>query len=477
MRMNCNFDLSVRKSLNFLVSLLLLMTAFSSFGAELPIQYSLIARSEVTPIPSGVGRFTGFSEAPAIDSDGNVVFSGAGGLDSGGNYQSGIYTFIGGQHQMVADKNTLVPGGAGATFNTFYGADMNDIDSGRIAFRADISSSGTLIGVYSNAGQANPNDLVELALVDGSEWSNSSHPWVDGNKVAMRCNLPDGQTEMLLWDGSNDYMNFFDPGAGYNMAANTQASISGDAMIFRRYKTGSSEMVITKAGSYEVLAVLNATPVPGQDGLNFTNFNYFPVIDRGGQDAAFRGNGSGVQGVYKRRSGGALEVVADNATVVPGTVNNVFWFFDEAGISVANGQVAFWGFGQNFLNGIYTDIGGALSVIVDNQDYNTIELDGVMEQISDIRVSPKSFAYTPGGYVVVFRATLQSGGVAIISATIDTSPGTGSNFTVFKNFSDNNPGSVSITLSCSSGTVTKIARAACVETAARWGYVADEAGA
>ena len=158
--------------------------------------------------------------------------------------------------------------------------------------------------------------------------------------------------------------------------------------------------------------------------MNFSNVNNYPVVDRGGLDAAFRGDGSGVQGVYKRVNGGALQAVADNATVmpggnvIPGVGDQVFKFFDEAGISLANGQMAFWGTGENFLEGIYTDIGGSLEVVVDNMENNTIVLHGQTEQITDISLSHKSLAYTSQGYMVVFKASLQSGGIALIRATI-----------------------------------------------------------
>lgn len=396
------------------------MTALQSFGAELSINYELVARSGTTRIPQGDGTFTGFSEAPAIDSDGNVVFVGAGGRDRAGIYQSGIYTFIGGQYRKVADKNTLIPDGGGAKFTIFYGSDLNGIDAGRVAFRANTVSVGTLLGLYSNAGQASPDTLVELAIADGVEWTESSHPWVDGNRVAMRGEFPDGQTEMMHWDGSSLSTDFLDPGAGYIISPNSQAAISGDATIFRRYKTGSSQMVIRDARGIKILATIGTTALPGQNGLVFSNFNYFPVVGRGGLDAAFQGTGGAIRGVYKRVNGGALKAVADTTTAVPGATDNNFHFFDEAGTSLANGQVAFFGEGQNFLNGIYTDIGGGLSVIVDDQANNTIQLNGRLERVSDIRFGSKSFAHTPSGYMVVFRAGLQSGGTAVIRATVNT---------------------------------------------------------
>lgn len=432
----CKNNLFPRPALMVLVTFVLLMTALPLFGAPLSIQYDLVARTNVTAIPGGVGSFNGLTEAPAIDSDGNVAFVGSGGLDGNGISQSGIYTLIDGQHQKVADKNTLIPGGSGAKFTIFYGSDLNDIDAGRVAFRANTVSIGTVRGLYTNVGQPGPNNLVELAIVDGNEWTDSGHPWVADGKVAMRGKLPSGQTEILLWDSFDLSMDYIDPGVGYVVSPANQPSISGDATMYRRYKSGSSQMVIDNAGSIEVLATIGSTPLPGQPGEVFSNFNYYPALDRNGLDAAFQGTGGAFRGVYKRANGGALTAVADTSTAVPGTASNVFYFFDEAGISVANGQVAFYADGLNFLHGIYTDIGGDLSVIVDDQDNNTIEIDGQQEQISDLRFSSKSFAYTPNGYMVVFRAALQSGGTAIIKATININRSKGSDVLFYGGFED-----------------------------------------
>jgi hypothetical protein len=95
------------------------------------------------------------------------------------------------------------------------------------------------------------------------------------------------------------------------------ASLSADNVIFRRFKTGSSQLGVYDNGFYEVLVTLNSTLVPGHGSMTFSNVNNFPVVDRGGLDVAFRGNGSGsLAGLYKRVDGGAEQVV--DTTVVPG---------------------------------------------------------------------------------------------------------------------------------------------------------------
>ena len=133
------------------------MTSLSSFGADLSIQYEVIARTGVTPIPNGVGTFTGVGSNPAIDSEGNVM------INAYGSSQAGVYTYINGQLQTVADYNTPVPGGGGATFTKFSAGDKNDIDGGRVAFLAQTSASSTVVGLYSNVGQSTANSLFEVA--------------------------------------------------------------------------------------------------------------------------------------------------------------------------------------------------------------------------------------------------------------------------------------------------------------------------
>lgn len=411
-------ELFVSKVPKVLLPLLLLITAFPSIGAELSIQYEVIARSGVTAIPDGVGTFTGFGDTPAIDANGNIVFTG-GGVDQGG-----IYTFIGSQHQKVADMNTLMPSGGGATFTDFSGSQKTDIDGGRVAFMAYNSSYD--LGLFSNVGQTTPNDLAKIIMIDDNEWSVGGDPWVDGNTVAMYGNrlIPTQHYTTLLWDGSNLSTSFVDPGTGYNVAYDTQASISDNAVIFVRFSPSSYEIGISNNGVFEVLAVADSTPMPGLDGVILESFYSFPVIDQGGQDAAFLGYGNQQQGLFKRVNGGALENVADNTTVMPGSNGEVFKTISESNISLTNGQMVLMGFGQFGLTGIYTDIGGGLSVVVDEESNNTIIVDGETVQVSNLDLGTKSFAYTQQGYEIVFRARFQSGEYAIIRATINTSSDT-----------------------------------------------------
>ena len=424
-----------------------------AYAAELSVEYEVIARTGETPVPDGSGVFLGFGAPPVIDDNGNVAFVG------GGQSEVGLYTFAGVCCDKVMDNHTPIPGGGGATFAGFYQDDNYDIDDGRVAFEVTHNNYPSVVGVYSNAGQANPTDLAEVALIDGCEWSTGGEPWLDGTAVAMsgRRLIPNDHHTILSWNGANQSSSFVNAGAGYIFGA-MEASISGDAAIFGRYNptTESAELAVLRDdGGYDVLVVYNSTAIPGLGGAAFSNIYAHPQVGRDGQDAVFLGYGNQTQVLVKRVDGGPLQNVVDTTTEMPNAGGERFKSLEFSGYSLANGQVAFNGYGEWGRDGIYTDVGGELSVLVDNQDNNIIDLDGVAEQILNIHNGPKSFASTPQGYMVVFKADLLGGDSAIIRATINGTPGGGTgSFTVYKDFSDNNSASVNVHLSCSSGTVS-----------------------
>jgi hypothetical protein len=98
------------------------------------------------------------------------------------------------------------------------------------------------------------------------------------------------------------------------------------------------------------------TTVPASAAA-FSLFNA-PVIDQGG-NVAFWGVGVGTQGIY-RWSGGALQKVADNFTLIP-SGSGTFSSFGQPSISA--GRLAFQGVGTG-QEGIYTFGNGVLSKVV-----------------------------------------------------------------------------------------------------------------
>ena len=441
-----------------LLPVLLLVAAIPSLSAQPSVEYEVIARSGETAVPGGSGTFSYFDSAPAIDAEGNVVFFG------GASAQSGIYTAVGSCCQRVADLTSLAPNGGGQRFNWFSPADGADIDAGRVAFTAQFPHAVTgagVRGIYSNVGQFGPLDLVEVAAVDGQEWSGLGSPWVDGDVVALRGNrlIPTAHTTVLLWDGWTSSESFVDGGSG-SIASNAEAVISGDAVSFQRIASGKVQLAVSGNQGMDVLAAVGSTLVPDGGGATFRLLSNQAVLDRDGQDAAFAGyflSSPTLVGVYKRTAGGALERVADVVDVVPGAdplpdgTDHLFKDFAPTGIAISNGRVVFLGYGQFGVKGLYTDVDGSLEVLVDTEYNDAIELDGVEERIYALSMGRKAFALTPQGYMVVFRTTLESGDHAIVRATIGAP--SSDRFTVYKDYSDNNPDQVSVSLSCSSGTV------------------------
>lgn len=104
-----------------------------------------------TPIPGGTGRFTTFADRPSTDG-GYVAFHGTQiEQDPYQIIQQGVYTNLGGELRAVADLNTPIPEGVGnfTGFTSFYGPSL---DNGRIAFRGQGTDGQA--GIYCEiAGQ------------------------------------------------------------------------------------------------------------------------------------------------------------------------------------------------------------------------------------------------------------------------------------------------------------------------------------
>ena len=133
-----------------------------------------------TLIPSGAGTFLTFVN-PASSSEGEVAFVG-----TDGALQKGVYARIGGTLGMVADVATPIPGGTGF-FSDFSGAAVAHatIDAQDIAFRA--SGSGGQLGIYlSSSGVLSViADKATLVPGTGSTFTSLSAPRVSDGNVAF----------------------------------------------------------------------------------------------------------------------------------------------------------------------------------------------------------------------------------------------------------------------------------------------------
>ena len=110
----------------------------AALAAPIEFTFTRIADTS-TPIPSGTGNFTLFSQSPSIDG-GDVAFLGFGDPSF---TQQGIYSTVGGLN-AVANTSTAIPSGTGNF--TFFGNNPS-ISGGDVAFTGGRAGQ---LGVYTS---------------------------------------------------------------------------------------------------------------------------------------------------------------------------------------------------------------------------------------------------------------------------------------------------------------------------------------
>jgi hypothetical protein len=148
------------------------------------------------------------------------------------------------------------------------------------------------------------------------------------------------------WPGSPDFLNWFQ-----------EPSYDGSGVAFFGAKTGQGAIFLDSGGSLEIIADIT-TPEPRSGVATFEVFGD-PALD--GNGVAFHSFAPTFSGIYTR-IGGNLAFVADNQTPVPGGAGTFLNFSDPA---FDAGNTAFWGSGFNLQQGIYSNLGGSLDVVVD----------------------------------------------------------------------------------------------------------------
>jgi len=149
------------------------------------------------------------------------------------------------------------------------------------------------------------------------------------------------------------------PGESASFSLFRVPSFDGEKVAFRANNDGREGIYVGDGTSLFRVADVE-TPIPGGSG-NFVRFED-PVIDAG--SVAFRAlGGDGQDGVYSTL-GGSLSVVADRGTVIPDTS---FPFGSFVAASIEAETVAFRGARGPFSSpfGIYTVSGGSLATLVD----------------------------------------------------------------------------------------------------------------
>lgn len=135
-----------------------------------------------TPIPGGSGNnfWFGWTSEPILEG-GQVAFKGGHSIYG----DPGIYLWDGTSVNIVANRNTPVPGGAG-NFTDFQWHNKPALDRGRVAFIGYDSS--TFNGVYlSDGGNLGliANSSTEIPAKPGADFSNFLHVSLDSRQVAF----------------------------------------------------------------------------------------------------------------------------------------------------------------------------------------------------------------------------------------------------------------------------------------------------
>jgi len=170
-------------------------------------------------------------------------------------------------------------------------------------------------------------------------------------EAARRKPLPFATFEVVAddttpWPGSPDLLNWFQ-----------EPSYDGSGVAFFGAKTGQGAIFLDSGTSLEIIADIT-TPEPRSGVATFEVFGD-PAHD--GNGVAFHSFAPTFGGIYTR-IGGNLAFVADNQTPVPGGTGTFLNFSDPA---FSAGNTAFWASGFNLQQGIYSNLGGALDVVVD----------------------------------------------------------------------------------------------------------------
>ncbi|MBX9582836.1 MAG: hypothetical protein K2X87_21220 [Gemmataceae bacterium] len=313
-----------------------------------------------TPIPGGTGTFTGLT-VPAI-AGGRVAF-----LGSGAGGQQGVYTDIGGSLVRVADLSTPQPGGAGPFTRFGAGEGPADTDGVDVVFGA--AGAGGLAGLYRTTAGG-------------------------GLAVVADTNTPQ-------------------PGGGGAFQGVSGAAIDGPDVAF----FGSREVapmtfrdgIYVESGGLLTVVADSDTPVPGGTG-NFFAFGGPSVADGVVTFVGMDGRG-GPLGIYTWEAG-ALSVLADTNTPVPGGVGTFSGFGFE--VSVDGRNVAFFGVDSAGTGGIYADLGGGLFEVLDT---NT-RIDGRRIVGASLGLSTDQLS----GNRIAFYALLEDGTFGVYTATAVPEP-------------------------------------------------------
>ena len=294
----------------------------------------------------------------AFVSDGNVLFNNI--RTSDGRQE--FHVSLGGALHFVADDTTTpVPDQIG----NFSALLQLDIDGETVAFSANTPSTPT--GIYSWTTTDGLQTVVDNTITPPGAAGGFNNATLGG--------FEDGVVTFLGGSGGNGTANsgIFTRRLSDGVVE-TVADLSDFPLGFGLVRSGGGdslfvvtgpELYTNDGGTFRLVADTN-TPIPGGTG-NFTAVDVGTGYATDGETIAFQGSGSGQIGIYKDVAG-TLSVVVDNTTVVPDGTGGVFASFNQRVPDVGNGAIVFSGTESGGKAGVYTDLGGILQSVISPGD-------------------------------------------------------------------------------------------------------------
>lgn len=324
-----------------------------------------------TPLPGTTGNLSGLPPTNPSISGRNIAFAAS--ADAGG----GIFAYMDGALRVIADTNTVIPGGTW-TFG-FPGAEgsgpaisARNVVFGGVHFPTTsiwVSMDGSLVkiaetqvtpvpgstGTFKNFAMGNGASASisggNIAFTGVGDETNGIYAYINGE---LRV-IADTSTPVPGVTPQRTFMNFGQLGG-------VSPSISGTNVAFLGVWSDGGGLYAYINGSLRVIADTN-TPAPAGTG-SFQSFAGSPSLS--GENVAFGGliDVFGISGIYAYIDG-SLRVIADTNTPVPGSPDVTFGDFGQLeGLSpVISGENVV--FASKVPNGIFAYIDGSLHKIAD----------------------------------------------------------------------------------------------------------------
>jgi hypothetical protein len=268
----------------------------------------------------------------------------------------------------IADTNTPIPGGTGNFGEFVDGFSIGPaLSDGKVAFVASTPFVITQIGVYTaNIGGAVGVVADTNTPIPGGtgNFTGFGFAAIKHGNLAMGTSGPNGYQAIISDIGGHlnvvaDTNTPIPGGMGNFTNFNQSYSFDGSNSAFRGFGSSGHVGIYNDIGGHLNVVADTNTPIPGGTG-NFTGFGFFTQISNG--ITVFNGLGSSGQNGLYTAIGGHLSVVADTNTPIPGGKGN---FTNFGGFSFDGVSLAFYGAGSSGQAGDYTNLGGKLRVVAD----------------------------------------------------------------------------------------------------------------